>query len=441
MIAFAIAALSCAGRDANVSCEPTLTCTLHDSRFDPGPEVDAGPDRCRAEDERCRASQIAAGARHACAAARAGELLCWGDDSEGQLGVGSVGDDAGTLEADAGVADEQDALDAGLRTALQHVERFAAGGAHTCALTADDELYCWGRDAEGQVDGTPADQPIRSPKRVDLPEPTAVSAGGSHTCAVAENGVWCWGSARFGQSGSEIVEEGALGPELVAGTEDAIEVAAGARHTCARTKDGHVLCWGELIDPDTAEPRATAQPELVAELDHVIEIAAGAGHSCALRDDGRVWCWGLNTSGQLGDGTTRSRATPVQVQGLERSLHIAAGGLELDGALVGHSCVETTGFLARCWGRNHEGQLGTGDAQDSATATVVSAETDTPQSERLYLDDVVGIAAGGQFSCSLDDNGPVRCWGANDRDQLGLRHSDRAVFGRPSNVRRFSRPE
>jgi alpha-tubulin suppressor-like RCC1 family protein len=279
---------------------------------------------------------------------------------------------------------------------------------------------------------------VHAPELVALKKPTAVSAGGSHTCAIAEGGVWCWGDDRFGQCGGEVMD-GAVEPQLVAGTEDVVELAAGVRHTCARTKDARVLCWGELIGDD-GEPAPTAEARLVPKLDHVREITAGAGHTCALRDDGRVWCWGHNESGQLGDGTTTSRATPMQVPALERSLHIAAGGLDLDGELVGHTCVETREFNARCWGRNNEGQLGTGTAESSTVPTTVLAERDE-SSIRKYLDEVVSITTGGQFSCSLDNNGPVRCWGTNESGQLGLPRGEDADFGRPSNVRRFSRPE
>src|SRR5258705_216501 len=70
---------------------------------------------------------------------------------------------------------------------------------------------------------------------------------GARTCAVVASGVMCWGDARFGQSGREVGER-VLRPGLVPGTDGAVEVAAGVRHSCARLATGRVLCWGELID-------------------------------------------------------------------------------------------------------------------------------------------------------------------------------------------------
>src|SRR6185295_8087852 len=99
--------------------------------------------------------------------------------------------------------------------------------------------------------------------------------------------------------------------------------------------------------------------------------SAGAGHTCALKRGGGVACFGHNESGQLGDGTFQSRARAVDVDGLELSLQVSAGGAELDGELVGHTCVQTKGFYVSCWGRNAEGQLGIGRADDSPTPQVV----------------------------------------------------------------------
>jgi alpha-tubulin suppressor-like RCC1 family protein len=424
LLALAIAALtSCHGGDAQVDCSPTLTCSLRDARFSPAAKIDAGPPACDAD--RCTARKIAAGRTHTCAIAQAGELVCWGDDSDGQLGR-SVLDDAGQ------------AFDAGAEGIVPMIERakeVTAGGAHSCTIGFDDKLYCWGRNADGEVDGRPSPAPTRAPVQVAIDTATNVAAGDAHTCAVVRYGVVCWGSARFGQSGRKVVD-GGIAPGLVPGTEGAVEVTAGVRHTCARLQDGRVLCWGEQIDARSGKPKPGAEPVAVTDLEDATAISAGSGHTCALREGGAVVCWGANDSGQLGDGTRKSSAKPVNVMGLELSLDVSAGGTEKNGRLVGHSCALTKSFFVQCWGRNAEGQLGIGRAPDSPTATVVLGESGEGGDEP-FLPDVTAISLGGLHSCAVDHDGPVRCWGDDTRRQLGQDEGNTPNFGRPVEVHRF----
>ena len=98
----------------------------------------------------------------------------------------------------------------------------------------------------------------------------------------------------------------------------AVEISAGERHTCARLRSGQVRCWGrnefgQLGDGSTLDK---STPVAVAGVTDAVEIAAGGGHSCARLSTGELTCWGFNRSGQLGDGTTMDSATPVLVKGL-----------------------------------------------------------------------------------------------------------------------------
>lgn len=450
-VALVILALACGGKETHVGCSPTLTCSLDDARFEPPAERDAGPPACEKKKHRCRAETIAAGRAHTCAIAPAGELLCWGDGSQGQLGDGRVhavlhGDggigDGGIADGGVGAAMPGASTDAGLDAGplmpvLDRATAVTAGGAHSCAIDGDGRVLCWGRGAEGQVDGVPTgEMPVLKPVEVaGIGEATDLSAGAAHTCAVTERGVVCWGSARHGQIGVEVGGSPGL-PGLVPGTAGAVEVSAGARHTCARLQRGRVLCWGETLDDD-GQMRANAEAYAVAGLDDAMEIAAGAGFTCALRANGKVVCWGLNDAGQLGDGTRHASAAPVEVTGLELSLYIAAGGAERDGTLDGHACAVTKSFFVQCWGRNREGQLGVGKAPDATRAAVVlglpGEEDDEP-----FLPDVTAITAGGAHSCSIDHDGPVICWGDDSLGQLDANPEGEYAVGRPTETRLFS---
>jgi alpha-tubulin suppressor-like RCC1 family protein len=432
MLATAAIVIACNTTDAHVSCSPTLTCSLRDSRFAPPEVPDAGPRACDTSRKRCAVTRVSAGGAHSCAIGAAGDVLCWGDDSQHQRSQNLP--EAPTN--DAAVPDAGPDITRFSRV-LDHATDVAAGGAHSCAMRDDGAVLCWGSNAEGQLDGTPRQQPATTPREVDVRGALQLAAGAAHSCAVVTEGVVCWGSARYGQVGREL-RDAALTPGLVPDTSGAVEVAAGVRHTCARLDTARVLCWGELIDAATGEARPTPLATAVDGLEDATAITAGAGHSCAVKAGGTVVCWGQNDSGQLGNGSTDASATPVGVTGLPTALSVAAGGGEREGQLVGHSCALDTSFHVMCWGRNLEGQLGAGKAEHAQELVPVSVLGRPEQSDQ-YLNDIVALDLGGFHSCALDHDGPVFCWGDDALDQLGRSETDEASFGRAVRVARFGR--
>jgi hypothetical protein len=433
-------ALACSS-DAKVGCSPTPTCSLRDAHFVPPPVPDAGPEPCVEGHARCAVMHVSAGGLHSCALTQAGDVLCWGDDSQAQLGesLDPIPLDAGPPAADSDAAELP--YDARFPRVLASASQVAAGGMHSCALLPDATVECWGRSAEGQVDGRSDRVSVDKPVRAGVSGATQIAAGAFHSCALLPAlGVTCWGSARYGQVGRE-QSTSALAPAVVPGTADATDVAAGVRHSCARLRTGRVVCWGELIDESTGEPYVTTTPVPVPGLEDALEISAGAGHSCALKMDRTVVCWGLNDSGQLGDGSMQTSATPVAVSTLPPgSWIVAAGGGERDGHLVGHSCAVTNNFEVACWGRNAEGQLGHGVGEDDPNASAVLGivgQFDGPDLQNLR-----NVTLGAFHSCAWRASGGVNCWGDDTLGQLGRgspdgRKPDPAEFGRASRVRRF----
>src|SRR5581483_1861422 len=184
---------------------------------------------------------------------------------------------------------------------------------HTCAVGGDGAVWCWGRGTSEQLgDGGAVDQPL--PVRAALSSEqgtplgaTAVTAGQDHTCALTGDGeVWCWGRGDAGQLGGAMVASGA--PARVALPSAATAIAAGDAHSCALGADGVVRCWGANDQGQLGSGAAgTDVATPVQALTGADRVVTGARHTCARRSDGSLWCWGANGAGQLGDGVTLQR--------------------------------------------------------------------------------------------------------------------------------------
>jgi alpha-tubulin suppressor-like RCC1 family protein len=308
------------------------------------------------------AVDVATSARHGCAVRRAGTVACWGDDSEGQLGDGGDEQQFVPVPVD-GVAD---------------AVAVTAGDAHSCALLRDATVRCWGSDAAGQSGGA-------WPAGV-----VSLDAGAQSTCAALATGaVSCRG----------LPANLALAPPI----SDAAAVAAGDEHACALRRGGTVICWGAndhgQLGLGTESPPTGHRD--VPGLRGVTAIAAGGATTCALRGDGTVACWGGGASGQLGDGGLTGRPTPVTVTGLSDATAVTVGDAG--------ACALRADGVALCWGANGAGQLGN-DRTPSATAPVP-----VPLARGAF-----SVATGtGDHRCATFASDGVRCWGANDRGQLG----------------------
>ncbi|MGE3840549.1 MAG: chitobiase/beta-hexosaminidase C-terminal domain-containing protein [Vicinamibacterales bacterium] len=179
-------------------------------------------------------------------------------------------------------------------------------------------------------------------------------------------------------------------------------VAGGGSHSLALREDGTVWGWGlnsgGQVGDGTTTQRKT--PVMVEGLSGVMGVAAGQHHSLAVRQDGTVVAWGTNSNGQIGDGTTTARSWATAVSGLSTVLAVAAG--------ANHSLALKTDGTVMAWGKNTNGQLGDGTTTQRTTPVSVS-----------NLANVVAIAAGEAFSVAALADGTVWAWGLNTNGQLG----------------------
>ncbi len=428
------------------------------------------------------ATWITAGCNHTCALLADGRMYCWGWNVYGQLGVSGISQsttpvqvmavsgqgttiEAGCSHTCAGYQDTQGKRRLscwGMGSLLQmpaeqevgvSILLMRAGMGHTCILTGDHGILCWGYNRYGQLgDGTT--QSCHELKPVigmshDVFYMTT-SADANHTCAVLDDGeTFCWGSNMWGQLGNGSLVL-APAPRRVFDLSEVRHVSAGNGFTCAVPSDGSLWCWGQRFNTsfisDTSFPTRLSSPT-----GGVAGVRAGESHSCALMQDGSVRCWGDNDYGQLGDGSTNLSTTPVVVHNLGGKARAVRVGDDF-------SCVLLASGTVRCWGHNDHGQLGLGSTQDSHLPAMISlpgkanaigtgahhacavlndgslycwgdntfgqigdgSEQDRTSPVRVNLSSAAtSVAAGDYHTCALLQNGQVWCWGTNGQGQMG----------------------
>ena len=179
-------------------------------------------------------------------------------------------------------------------------------------------------------------------------------------------------------------------------------IAAGQGQSIALKSDGSVWAWGDNSAGQLGNGTTTSSqtPVQVSDIGSATAVAAGDDHSVALESDGSVWAWGDNAAGQLGNGTTTSSSTPVQVNGLQSVSAIAAGG--------NHTVAVKSDGTVWAWGGNSDGQLGDGTTINSSSPVQVTG-----------LTGVTAVAAGADDTIALKSDGTVWAWGDNSDGQLG----------------------
>ncbi|MCA9577930.1 MAG: hypothetical protein KC668_20990 [Myxococcales bacterium] len=387
------------------------------------------------------ATSIAVGPGHACVVTSRGQVGCWGQNSDGQLGTG-------TIET---------------RAYASHATRFgesmdvAASAATTCAVAVDGRVFCDGDNRSGSR-GAGSYATFGVPTAVvNLTDVLTVSAGERNFCAQrSDGGVWCWGfggalldalspvqlssggtsvdvgydslcgydgpvtglwcmgADTYGQLGTDAMLElceyreplfPAFGEDACATTPISPNpspalpiVSVGDRFACA-TNGQEITCWGDNSNGQGLEPSpSTIEQPLAIFLQGpgsaaITSLSAGADHVCGLRQDGTVLCWGKNDVGQLGRGFTEASSAPGPVLAPPAFSTVAAGG--------DTTCAIDTNGAPWCWGRNQTGQLG-----DRST-------TSRPQPTQVAGFDTARVTARGA-TCAVTRSGAVRCWGAGN---------------------------
>lgn len=252
------------------------------------------------------AMTVVTGQSHTCALLYTGAVQCWGDNSYGELGDGSLTNRNYPVTV----------------AGLSNIVSIAAGAYHTCAASSS-RLWCWGRNDNGQLGTGSASAYIKNATEVlsggiSIPRVAKITAGMFHTCILTDGAVACWGDNSYdqiGAGGSNPQTTPFFIPSLYAGV---TSISAGGYHTCT-VINGGVQCWGYnnygQIGNNSTAPAATPVSVSNGNLSaNTMSVSAGLYHSCAFAGLS-YWCWGYNSSGQIGNNTTTDSLVPVQVTG------------------------------------------------------------------------------------------------------------------------------
>ena len=302
-----------------------------------------------------RIVHIAAGRFHACALRRSGEALCWGYNSDGQLGTG----------------DRDTHLTATPVSGSFRYQQLVAGGRYTCGLLIDGRAACWGDNTVGELgDGTTVAHP--EPQLVvDLAGIVSLASGSvmnPHVLALNASGeVWGWGNNNFGALGEATRGSGAVPLPILVGFAPASAVAASTGLGCALLATGAGECRGlsAIVPPELSEPRWTM-------------LTVGYPQSCVMDRAGDLYCWRA-----LGP-------YPCTDCGVLLPFDLGSPVLQAEASSAG-TCAIVAGGAVYCWGGSRE-------------------PFDPPPSLVPDIEDVVSIAMNASLRCALDARGRVWCW-------------------------------
>ncbi|MCS6900639.1 MAG: hypothetical protein NZX77_12840 [Polyangiaceae bacterium] len=272
-----------------------------------------------------------------------------------------------------------------------------AGRATSYVRMSGGSVWSWGENGAGQlgqgISGGSSSKPLKIEALAGVKQ---VAAHSDHVCVLGSGGVWCWGK----NEGSLLIPGGASvnTPTLLPGLDQAVEVAVGGRHACARLVTGEVRCWGDGKRGQLGQGKRedSSTPLVVAPLGKAIGLALWRARSCALLEQGGVVCWGLRGADEE-VGPEGDDLTPTPIANTQGASEVLGGDF--------FGCVRTEGL--RCWGANDRKQIGTGVSFEVAAKNLVG------------LIDISQVALGWRHGCAVLTNGLVKCWGASHEGQTG----------------------
>lgn len=410
-------------------------------------------------------NRISVGAIYTLSIREDGSLWAWGDNRYGQLGDGTTTNRLNPVRI--GYATYW------INVTTVNARWDSGNGFHSLGIKEDGSLWAWGNNAHGQLgDGTTINRYMPT-RVGDATNWISVSTSEGHSVGIqADGSLWAWGSNSSGQLGDGTTYNRYV-PIRIGNAMDWVSISAGRIRTIGIRADGSLWGWGDFryyspvrigTDADWAYVAACVhtyayaikqngtlwrvrpgmnqgnqisdvtdwarvlpgfptigvktdgslwvfgeqnQPRQIMGLFNWLYVSSNGAVIKGIKEDGSLWSWGRNIEGQLGDGTTYSRISPIQIYPMPISLllpkkqELSAGG--------SHSTFICEDGNLWSWGRNFEGQLGDGTANDNHIPKRICNASNW-----------ISISAGRNFSVGIREGGSLWAWGENSSGQLGV---------------------
>lgn len=330
-------------------------------------------------------SAIAHGLSHSMALTPNGALYVWGLNSSGQLGNGTTINRSSPTKLG---SDSWSVISAGWST--------------SGAIASNGALYMWGLGNSGQLgiddlNATPVT--YSSPVKVGTRSWSKLAVGNNHTAAITSNGeLFVWGNNFAGQIGDGAI----LGPRNSGGWDSVI--LGGNREGIIAEKDAvsgaNLFAWGTSVIGDGTTVSRISPVAISTNINDFVFVADGVSgsHYSAISSNGALYTWGINANGQLGDGTTINKSSPVKI-GAESWSKVAVGG--------SHTIAIHSNGSLYLWGVNATGQLGDGTTVSKSSPIKLGSESWTE------------VAASNTNSFAIRSDGTLYSWGSNVNGCLG----------------------
>jgi len=388
---------------------------------------------------------------HGCAIFDDGMTRCWGYSVHGQNGTNTV-----QISTYAGVTDASILpvpMDV-LSNPIVDLARKGEGLHHNCGIYQNGTLKCWGYNAYGQLGqnntanyGTDTNTlSLYNVAVINLGQTVRkVETGANHTCAILNDyNVKCWGHNAYGQLGMQTTTNKGIAAGDMAAltlhnfTQDVVDLALGAQHTCVLLADGNVVCWGYSANGEIGQGQVTPygddpgeNPTLLTPIPlgtgrTAIKIDAGYDHTCVVLDNNQVKCWGYNVHGELGleDNVNRGSYGVLGDSLAEVNLGAGRTALNVFAGAFG-TCVELDTHEIKCWGYNTETSVGIGlnPLLNQGDGPAEMGDNLPAVNWGSNISSIISIAVGQMSTCAhLIDNGQkvIKCIGRNDNGAVGI---------------------
>lgn len=279
-----------------------------------------------------------------------GTLWTWGRNEFGELGDNSITHRSSPVQT----------------VAFGTNWKQASKGLYTIgAIKNDGTLWLWGSNTYGTLaDNTTTNRSSPVQTVAFGNNWIQVSCGNEHSAAIKSDGtLWLWGFNAYGQLGDNSILNRSSPVQTVAGGNTWKQVSCGYRQTAAIKNDGTLWAWGnngygQLGDNTIVDKSSPVQT--IGNANSWKQVSGGSDFVSAVKTDGTLWCWGLNSSGQLGDNTILSKSSPVQTIAYGTNWKTVDCGAVHMGALKN----DGTFWL---WGNNASGQLADGSTTDRSS--------------------------------------------------------------------------